>query len=195
MNLLKSLRHGAKDSGRFVGRSRTHDVAYKYRMGGGFPGDVNRSHPATIESAKVNSTNPPAAYGLAVLADGTNGVRGMLATDTAVTAIYGIGVRPFPIQSQSGTNYGASPIGSSAPPTTQPIDVLRAGYIIGTLSGTGTPTKGAPVFVWIAASSGAHIQGGFETAATSGSTIALDAKTTFNGPADANGAVEIAFNV
>ncbi len=79
----------------------------------------------------------------------------------------------------------------------QPVDVLRSGYILAYINPTGgaAPVKGGTVYVWVAASNGAHIQGAFETAATAGSTIALDAKTTFSGGVDASNFGEIAFNI
>jgi hypothetical protein len=196
MNLKKILRFRAKDAGRFVGRVRTHDVAFQYRMGAGFPGDVNRTHPASIEPTLIDSNSPPLGYGLAVVVDPTTqGVRQMAAGDSTLDAIYGITVRPFPTQQSSASNYGAIGIGSATPPTSGVMDVLRSGYIMGQLSGATQPVKGGRVYVWVAASSGGHIQGGFEAAATGGSTIQLDEKTYFNGPADASGVVEVSFNI
>lgn len=201
MNLKKILSairaaFRAKDHGIYMGTSRTCDISFSYRMGAGFPGDVNRTHPVDIEACLIDPSAPPTLYGQAVVVDATSqGVRPLSAGDTALTTIYGITVRPFPIQGQSSTNYGASNIGSATPPTSQPMDVCRSGYIMSTLSGTAAAVKGAPVYVWVAASSGSHIQGNFEAAATGGSTIQIDAKTTFNGPADANGIVEIAINI
>lgn len=185
-----------KRPGIYMGHARTCDISFGYRMGAGFPGDVNRTHPVDIEACLVDPSAPPTLYGQAVVVDATSqGVRPLVSGDSALTTIYGITVRPFPIQGQSSTNYGASNIGSATPPTSQPMDVCRAGYIMATLSGTAAAVKGAPVYVWIAASTGSHIQGNFEAAATGGSTIQIDSKTTFNGPADANGVVEIAINI
>lgn len=196
MNLKKILRFRAKDAGRFVGRVRTHDIAFQYRMGAGFPGDVNRTHPASIEPTLIDSSAPPLGYGLAVVVDPTTqGVRQMAAGDSSLDAIYGITVRPFPTQQSSASNFGAIGIGAATPPTSGVMDVLRSGYIMSVLSGSTQPVKGGRVYVWVAASSGAHIQGGFEAAATGGSTIELDEKTYFNGPADASGVVEVSFNI
>ena len=181
---------------RFMGRARTCDVAFNLRMGAGSPGDITRhTPPGTIEQCLMAAVTPPLAFGQAVLADGLadNAVRLVQAGDSALVAIYGITVRPYPFQPQSGTNYGAVGLGGAAPSTTQPVDVLRSGYILGYIN--GVPVKGGAVFVWVAATAGAHIQGSFETAATGGSTIALDAKTTFQGGVDANGFGEIAFNI
>lgn len=201
MNLKKILdairmAFAPKQHGIYMGMARTCDVSFQYRMGAGFPGDVNRTHPATIEPTLVDINSPPTLYGQAVVVDSTTqGVRPLASGDSSLTDIYGITVRPFPIQGQSSTNYGASNIGAATPPTGQPMDVLRSGYIMSTLNGTASAVKGGTVYVWIAASSGSHVQGGFEAAATGGSTIQLPLKTSFNGPADANGIVEIAYNV
>ena len=173
-------------------RAVTHDVAFTYRMGAGFAGDVNRTHPASIEPTLLNQTNPPTRYGDPVIvntADGT--VRRLIATDTAVTRIYGVLVRPFPTQqTTSSGNYGAAPLGDAAPPTGVQVvqDTLRLGYILSKV--VGTPTKDGAVFVWIAATSGNNIQGGFQAAASGGNTVAIT-NARFNGPPDANGVTEV----
>ncbi len=172
-------------------RAVTHDVAFTYRMGAGFPGDVNRTHPASIEPCLTNTTNPPTAYGQPVLVDtATNTIRKFLSTDTGVTKIYGVLVRPFPVQAGSSAgNYGAQGFGAAVPPLGVQVvqDVIRYGYVL--VNVVGTPTKNGPVYVWIAASSGAHVQGGFE-AASSGSTVAIT-NAYFNGPPDASGVTEL----
>jgi hypothetical protein len=185
-----------RPAGVFVGRARTRDIAFQYRMGAGFVGDVNRTHPASIEPTLCDPNTPPTAYGQpVVVVPATNAVRPLIATDTALTAIYGITVRPYPQQQTSLTSVATTvPFGPTPPPTNQPIDVLRSGYIMVKVSGSVAVAKGGAVFVWIAASSGSHVQGGFEPVASAGNTIALDAKTTWNGPADSGGIAELSFN-
>ena len=34
-------------------RQKTRDVAFTFRMGAGFAGDVNRTHPASIEPVMI----------------------------------------------------------------------------------------------------------------------------------------------
>ncbi len=115
--------------GIYMGHARTCDISFGYRMGAGFPGDVNRTHPASIEACLVDVNAPPTLYGQAVVVDATTqGVRPLVAGDSALNDIYGITVRPFPIQQQAATNYGASNIGAGTPPTSQPMDVLRSGH-------------------------------------------------------------------
>ena len=186
---------------KFKGRKRTHDIAYNFRMGAGFPGDVNRfGLPATIEPVLMSPVTPPTAYGQPVIIDTVNGgVRPLVAGDTTVTALYGITVRPFPVQQSSGSNFGAAAIGAAAPLPSGYIDVVRSGYVIVQLGGVlTTAAKGGAVFVWVAASGGGHTQGFFETSNTGGSTINIttaNPNTTFNGAADASGVTEVAYNV
>lgn len=180
---------------RRLGRARTHDVAYQYRMGAGFAGEINRAHPVSVEPCAPSAANPPTAFGQPVVVDpATQGVRPLGAADSALTGIYGITARPFPFQVASAVNYGATPIGGAVvPPTSQPVDVVRSGYIM--VPVVGTTKKGGQVFIWTAASAAPHVQGGFEGVATAGSTIAIaDPQTTFNGVPDAAGIVEISFN-
>lgn len=179
-------------AGLALGRAQTHDAAFTYRMGAGFPGDVNRSHPVGIIPGLINVTNPPAQYGFPVIeVSATNDYRGVLATDQAtVTSIAGIIARPYPTQQQTGGM--SSALGAATPPVSGVLDVVEDGYVLVTCNNfaVNPPSKGAAVFVWAAASAGAHVLGGFEALATAGSTIALT-NAEFNGPADANGVCEI----
>lgn len=169
-------------------------TAFQFRMPAGFPGDVNRGHPSSIEPCLVDAAAPPTAFGQAVVVDATTeGVRPIVAGDSALTLIWGITVRPYPFQASTGGAYGSAAFGSATPQTPGAIDVLKAGYIMAKLNvGSVSPTKGAPVYIWYAATSGNHIQGGFESANTGGSTLQLDPSLySFNGPSDADGNVEI----
>lgn len=172
-------------------RVKFRDVAFQYRMGAGSPGDVTRTHPASIEPCLIDPAAPPTAFGQPVVAGANNGVRRLAAGDTALTTVYGFTVRPYPFQPDAATNYGAVGFGNGSPPLNQPLDVLKLGSILTKLGGAGVPTKGGSVFVWIAVDSGSHVQGQVETSATGGSTIALPSTITFNGPADADGVVEL----
>jgi hypothetical protein len=173
-------------------RMKTRDAAFGFRMGAGFAGDVNRTHPSSIEPALNDTGTPVGAFGHAVLVDQTDQtVRPFAAGDTAITVAYGVSVRPYPFQQSSASNFGEATFGDAVPPAGA-IDILRSGYIMAKV--TGTPKKGNPVYVWCAASSGAHVQGQFEASATGGSTAAL-ANATFNGSPDSSGVVEVAFNI
>ena len=172
-------------------RAVTHDVAFPFRMGAGFPGDVNRMHPASIVPVMTDTTDVIKAYGNPVLTKtANNSVKGFVAGDTTTPVlIAGFLVRPYPSQQQAQTGYD-SPIGSATPPTAGVVDVLEDGYIMSKLPAGATVTKGGTVYVWFAATSGNNIQGGLVASATGGST-ALITNAKFNGPADANGNVEV----
>lgn len=170
-------------------------VAFAYRMPVAVaPGEVNRAHPFTIEPTAVMPTNPPLYFGQAVVVDrASQGVRPVAVADAALDDVYGFTCRPFPYQAGSAGPYGADPLGGGTPAAAQPMDVLRSGYMV--VACNGNPRKGDPVYVWVGATGGGHVNGGVEAAATAGSTIALaNTKTTFNGIPDASGLVEIIFN-
>jgi hypothetical protein len=183
---------------RSLGRFRTVDTAFTFRMGAGFAGDVSRGHPASIQPALISPVNPVLGYGVPVVVDAAgganNGVRPLAAGDVGLTEIFGVSVRPFPIQQATTANsYGAVGYGAGVPPAVQPIDILRGGYIM--VPVVGQSVKGGAVFVWVAASGGGHTQGGFEIAASGGSTCSLSAAGyQFNSPPDANGIAELILN-
>lgn len=172
------------------GRAYTRDIAFTYRMPAGFAGDVNRTHPASIEPGLPDATNPPQYYGQAVVIDATShNVRALgVVDDSALTDIWGVAVRPYPIQQSTGGM--SSAFGNSVPPPTQPIDILKSGYIMVPVSNAGVPVKGGAVWVWAKPANAGHVQGGFETATAVGS-IALPINYQWNGGPDANGVAEI----
>lgn len=188
--------------GRHKGRALVNDVAFSYRMPAGFPGDISRHNPpGTVEPGQNNADNPVLQFGQACMADGaTNTIRRTIAADDAADSIYGISVRPYPFQQATASGYsGAIGFGQGSPGLIQPLDVLRSGYIISRINPTGgaQPQKGGRVFVWVDPddAGNGHYQGFFETAATAGSTIELDEKSSFQGGLDSNGNGEIAFNI
>ena len=169
-----------------VTRARTHDVAFQFRMGAGFPGDVNRTHPASIIAGLMDQTNIVRLFGDIVLT-GTNAYRGILSSDTATLNAAGVAVRPYPTQQASGGM--SSTFGVGAPATNQPLDIINDGYVI-VKCNVGTPAKGGAVYVYTGASTGSHVQGsGVETSA--GANLTLVSNMMFNGPADANGYCEV----
>lgn len=175
-------------------------MAFQYRMGAGFPGDVNRTHPASIIPGITDATDPPERYGATcVVNTATSTLRQLKASDASDSVDltpYGAIVRPYPYQTPNEGAYGAVGFGAGTPPTRGQADFLTLGYIMVQLNtGSAQPVKGGRVFVWTAADSGDHKQGGYETAALSGNTVRLDERYTYNGPGDANGIVEIAYNV
>ena len=93
-------------------------MAFQFRMGAGFFGEVNRTHPFTVEPGLMDPTNPPTAYGQAVVIDATSKkVRRVLSGDGALVDVYGFTVRPFPFN-DPGTSapYGAQSLGGFTSP-------------------------------------------------------------------------------
>jgi hypothetical protein len=180
-------------------RKSTRDVAFQFRMPAGFPGDVNRTHPCSIEPAINDSAHPVAYVGYPVLVNPTsNDVRGVLGTDTGITLIYGVAVRAFPLQQATADGpYGAQNFGAYVPPAGQPIDVLKQGYIMVQVNvGASSVAKGSTAYVRITiggSSPAGAVVGGFEGAndATSGALTVALTNAVFNGPADANGIAEL----
>jgi hypothetical protein len=156
-------------------------------MPAGIPGIVTRPSMATVEPQVYSVTNTFPAYGVAAKV-GTDFGMQPLTTGDAATALYGLLIKPFP------TNASQSGLGVSVPPVSGICDILKRGYMMVLLNGAAAATKDGQVYIWIAASSGAHVIGGFEAAASSGNTIA-PAGLVFTGPADASGNVEVAWNL
>lgn len=190
----------ARPVGVSKGRMRTVDTAIPFRMGAGFPGDVNRTHPCDIEPALMSSTNPVLLYGLACIAtlDATNSVRSIAAGDSGISDIYGVIVRPYPVQPATSPGafggVGYDSVNQSAPSALFPCDVLKHGYIMTTLYGSTAALKGSPVWVYTAVTGATnHVQGGFEAATATNSVVVP--RSYFNGPADPSGIVELALHV
>lgn len=167
----------------------TQDISFPFRMGAGFPGDVNRTHPVSIVPGLMNSSvQAPRLFGDPVIIDdATNSYRGITTADTSTFACDGIVCRPYPTQQTTGGL--TSTIGTGAPATNQPVDICSDGFIMAKCNNSGAPTKGDPVYVYTAASTGGHVQGGLEAA--SGSNLTLISNAFWNGPVDASGVGEI----
>lgn len=158
-------------------------VAYLYRMPSGIPGDVSRKENSVVEAQILNASLPFSAYGL--VGKMAAGKFVPFAGGEAATDAYGVLVRPFP------TNSGTDGLGTATPPTSGPGDVLRRGYITVKLNGGATVAAGGTVYVRVAAAASGKPLGGFEGAADSTNTVAINA--IFLSAADADGNVEISF--
>lgn len=158
-------------------------VAYVYRMPSGIPGDVSRKENSVVETQILNASLPFSAYGL--VGKMAAGKFVPFAGGEAATDAYGVLVRPFP------TNSGTDGLGTATPPSSGPGDVLRRGYITVKLNGGATVAAGGPVYVRVAAAASGKPLGGFEGAADSTNTVAINA--IFMSAADADGNVEISF--
>lgn len=159
--------------------------SFLYRMPGGIPGDISRQSQATVESVQLDSANAFSAYGL--VGKVSSGKFVPFAGGEADGADYGILVRPYPTaSSQDG-------LGTSTPPTSGMGDCLKRGYITVKLN-AGTAALNGTVYVRVATPGSGKPIGGFEAAADSTNTIALS-KARFMSAADADGNVEIAYNI
>lgn len=159
-------------------------VAYLYRMPSGIAGDVTRKSHSTIEAQTLGVT-AFAGYGLfAKVASGK--LEPVGAGDTAAD-VYGLLVRSFPTQG------GGSALGTATPPTTGVVDVLRRGYIT-VKSNAGTAALNGQVYVRVASAAAGKPIGGIEAAADGANTIAISG-ARFMQAADAQGNVEIAYNI
>ncbi|WP_238925101.1 MULTISPECIES: hypothetical protein [Achromobacter] len=152
-------------------------------MPSGIPGDVSRKENSVVETQILNASLPFSAYGL--VGKMAAGKFVPFAGGEAATDAYGVLVRPFP------TNSGTDGLGTATPPTSGPGDVLRRGYITVKLNGGATVAAGGPVYVRVAAAASGKPLGGFEGAADSTNTVAINA--IFMSAADADGNVEISF--
>lgn len=158
-------------------------VAFVYRMPSGIPGDVSRKEHSVVETQILDATKAFSSYGLAGKMAGGKFVP-LAAGDTA-DVVYGVLVRPFPTgASQEG-------LGVATPPTTGPGDTLRRGYMTVKLNGGASVVAGSPAFIRVGAPAAGKPVGGWEGAADSSNTIAVNA--VFLSAADANGNVEISF--
>lgn len=172
-------------------RARTCDVAITYRMGAGFAGDVNRTHPFSVIAALMNATDPARAYGELLLWDAANGVRTIKAADQAdstAVVIAGALVRPYPTQQTTGGMSAA--LGAATPAQSGVCDVLNEGFIICKMKAGVAVKRGDAVWVWAVATETVNIQGELQAASVSNKTVPI-ANARFMGPADANGIVEV----
>lgn len=162
--------------------------AFTYRMPAGIAGALSRGvGQATIEPQIGDAAKPFARYGMFGKTVSEKFVP--LEAGDAAGVITGLLIRPFPTtSSQDG-------LGVSTPPTSGMLDRLRRGYMTVTLA-KGTAAKDAQVYV-VTTAGGTVALGDIVTAASpaGGGTAVAAAGCFFTGPADANGAVEVAYNL
>lgn len=160
--------------------------AYPFRMPAGIAGDVNRAaQGTTIETQVMDPTNFATVYGSPLVIDATtHDARKPTTGDTQAT-IYGALVRPFP------TNSSTNGLGTSTPPTSGPVDVLKRGYIIANITDGSVALAAKAGIVTVDLASGTFSA----AAADSTHVLAGPGGAYFTGPADSNGNVEIAFQI
>lgn len=176
------------------------DSVFTYRMPAGIPGDVSRFnvYGCTIKQENQNASTPVTQYGQVCTIDG-NGARPIGAGDAAAPATpIGFSVRPFPRTDYTVATPGAAapgntvPFGAGTPPAAGVVDIMLRGYMTVKLN-SGVAVKGAPVYAYYGASSAPHVQAGVEAA--SGANLWAIPGAFFEGAADANGNVEISYNI
>jgi hypothetical protein len=171
-------------------------VAFTFRMQAGIPGEVSRFQTlgTTISQELQNNATPVTEYGVPVIIN-NSGVRPVIATDLTADAEVGFTVRPFPGGDITVAFPGGSvPFGSGTPAARGIIDVLRRGFMSVQLGGSAAPQRQSSVWVWTAASSGAHVQGHVESVDPTTSGFKIN-RAFFRGPADAQGNTEIGYNI
>lgn len=162
--------------------------SFTFRMPAGIPGAISRgAGQATIDPVVLNASAAFPRYGMFGKTVSEKFVP--LESGDAAAVITGLLVRPFPTQSsQDG-------LGTSTPPTSGAADRLKRGYMTATLA-KGTSAKDGQVYV-VTTAGGTVSVGDIVTSTTpaGGGTGVLVVGCFFTGPADANGIVELAFNI
>ncbi|PLO67105.1 hypothetical protein CWN49_19450 [Klebsiella michiganensis] len=163
--------------------------AYLTRMPLGFVGAVTRPRDLTIEPVTLDHTNLFSTYGLP--GKYVNDQFVPLVDGDTIDKLKGIFVRPFPITSAPDLAY----LGVTA---NQVGDNLKRGYICvkATAGNALTAKKGDPVYVRVTAGTTASPVGSFVLTpdATAENTPQLT-NAEVMGPGEADGRIEIAFNI
>lgn len=161
--------------------------AFVLRMPAGIPGDVHRLEGAKIEPNIMDPDTPVTKYGVPVKMVSEK-IQPM-EVDDVTTDIYGLLVRSFPTQNA----VAAEALGMATPSTVNLCDVLRSGYMTVFCNNGDSCVKDGQVYFRNKAGSPARYIGEID-AEDGDETIAL-VGATFMGTADADGNVEICFNI
>ncbi|MFT2253404.1 hypothetical protein [Escherichia coli] len=158
-----------------------------YRMPAGIAGGISRPQDLTVEPHILDATKPFPAYGLGGKIVGGKFVP-VEAADP-VTVLAGIFVRPYPTASQPdkirqvGTGYNFAG------------DNLKRGYVTVNIGGDASSVAlYAPVFMRVGTPTAASPLGAFLAAADDANTVQIT-NAYFNGPGDADGNIELAYNI
>lgn len=177
----------------------TRDVAYVRRIPMGIPGTPSRGIGlATIEAQLITpfgTTGAPASYGLPGQIDSVTGQFRIINNTDADS--YGVLMRVYPTSDGGASTPLNAGFGPGVPPKSGVVDIIVRGYmsvLLGNFAANPCKKNGT-VYVWFAASAGNHTIGGFEAAATGGSTLALPDKYYFTGANDSSGNAEIGINI
>ncbi|END3402355.1 hypothetical protein ABL137_001392 [Klebsiella pneumoniae] len=163
------------------------DNTFLYRMPAGIAGAISRPQDLTVEPQTLDSAKAFAAYGLAGKFSAGKFVP-IEAADTA-SVVVGIYVRPYPTASQpdkvrqigTGFNFAG--------------DCMKRGYVIVNLGvDASSVALGGAVYMRVATPTASSPLGAFLAAADGANTVQIT-NAFFNGPGDANGNIELAFNI
>ncbi|MCT8354035.1 structural cement protein Gp24 [Photorhabdus kayaii] len=163
-------------------------ISYLDRMPLGIPGSVTRPRDLTIQPETFDPKKLFSGYGL--VGKYADGKFVPLEDGDTVDKVKGILVRPYPIQSQADLAYLGIKVGSAA-------DNLKRGYICVSVGASAVSAgKGNPVYVRVAGATADSPLGSFVLTpdATAKNTPALPGAEVM-GPGDANGNIEIAYNI
>lgn len=158
-----------------------------YRMPAGIAGAISRPQDLTVEPHVLDSTKPFAAYGLGGKIAGGKFVP--LEAGDAATVMAGIFVRPYPTASQPDK---VRQIGSGFNFTG---DNMKRGYVTVNIGGNASAVDlNAPVYMRVGTPTEASPLGAFLAAADGANTVQVT-NAVFNGPGDADGNIELAYNI
>lgn len=163
------------------------DNTLLYRMPAGIAGAISRPQDLTVEPQVLDSAKVFPAYGLAGKISAGKFVP--IAAGDAVTVLAGIFVRPYPTASQPDK---VRQIGSGYNFTG---DCMKRGYVTVNIgSDASAVALSAPVFMRVDTPTTSSPLGAFLAAADGDNTVQIT-NAYFNGPGDASGNIELAFNI
>lgn len=158
------------------------------RMPTGFAGSITRANSKTVQQEANDGTTPPTTFGGVVKL--VSGLLQPIASGDDNTKPYGFLVRPYPTQTTTNA------LGAATPDVNNKIsDVMRRGYMAVTLK-LGTAAKGGQVYV-VTTAGGSVVVGDIVTSSSpaGGGTGVTVPGAYFEGPAGADGVVEIGYNI
>jgi len=163
------------------------DNTFLYRMPAGIAGAISRPQDLTVEPQTLDSAKAFAAYGLAGKFSAGKFVP--IEADDTAAVVGGIYVRPYPTASQpdkvrqigTGFNFAG--------------DCMKRGYVIVNLGvDASSVALGGAVYMRVATPTASSPLGAFLAAEDGANTVQIT-NAFFNGPGDANGNIELAFNI
>lgn len=157
--------------------------AYLKRMPSGIPGDISRRAQSIVEAVQLNSAAAFTGYGLPGKI--VSGKFVPIEAADAADVVYGFLARPYPTQTANADGSGVN--------QSQMGDVLRFGFMT-VKNNAGVAAFNGQVYVRVANAAAGKPIGGIEAAADAGNCVAI-AGCTFKAAADADGNVEIEFNI